>query len=149
MPIMACMKILHIDDHEIFAQGLALALEAKLADARVISGYDAATALQRLEEHPDLDLAILDLNMPGIDGRGLIDALSERNFALPIVMMSAVEDPWLIRDCMQAGAVGFIPKAFGTDQVIDALNRIFDGEIFLPNDLHDRLQQLPDKQVDG
>lgn len=146
--IMAAMKILHIDDHEIFAQGLALALEAGFADTRVICGHDANEALRQLEQHPDLDLAILDLNMPGIDGLGLIDAFNERNFALPIVIMSAEEDPWQIRDCMQAGALGFIPKMFTKEEIIAALNRILAGETFLPDDLRGRLRKLPEYSAD-
>ncbi len=140
------MKILHVDDHEIFAQGLAMALEAHLPEAHVLYGLDAAQALHLLEANVDIDLAIVDLNMPGIDGRALIDALGERDMALPVVVMSAVEDPWLIRDCLRAGAMGFVPKVFGKDEIIAALERVLAGEVYLPHRLAERLQQLPDEE---
>ena len=141
------MKILHIDDHKIFTQGLALALEAGLDDTRVVCGSSASEALALLDEHDDVDLAILDLGMPGIDGHGLIDAFNERHLTLPIVVMSAVEDPWQIRDCLNAGAVGFIPKTFGQEDIIHAIRHIIGGNIYLPDALKERLSRLPEKYV--
>jgi DNA-binding NarL/FixJ family response regulator len=141
------MKILHIDDHKIFTQGLALALEDGLEDTRVLCGHSAAEALAELEAHPDIDLVMLDLSMPGIDGLGLIDALNERDLALPIVVMSAVDDPWQIRDCLHAGAVGFIPKTFGQTEIIAALKQIVGGDIYVPEALRERLSRLPEKYV--
>ena len=141
------MKILHIDDHKIFSQGLALALESGLQDTRVLCGHSAREALDLLESHPDVDLAILDLSMPGIDGLGLLEAINERHLTLPAVVMSAVEDPWQIRDCLHAGAMGFIPKAFGQAEIMAALDEIIAGNIYLPDALRERLARLPEKYV--
>ncbi len=133
------MKIVHIDDHALFVEGL-----------KAILGHDIHTAsnaeegLLLAEQHPDADLILVDLGLPGMDGQALLKALFARGVVAPVAIMSAAEDNWKIKRCLDEGAMGFIPKALPVQHIKLAIERIMAGHFFLPDDLKTRLDQLPD-----
>lgn len=137
------MKILHLDDHELFTEGLRAVLERSWEGCRVHCATEVGTALAILERDAEWDLLLADMNMPGMDGRAFLRSLAERQSLVPVVMMSAEEDPFLIRDAMQLGALGFVPKQFSTDAIVDALNEFLEQGMYLPQDLAQQLQALP------
>lgn len=138
------MKILHLDDHELFTEGLRAVLERSWPDCQVRCVTDVASALALLEADPDWDLLLADMNLPGMDGMAFLRSLAERQSLVPVVMMSAEEDTFLIRDAMKLGALGFIPKQFSTAQIVDALNEFLDQGVFVPEGLARQLQALPE-----
>ena len=108
------MKILVIDDHELIREGLRPILEQLGAPGDAVQVLDAPTFSRGLEHaaaHADLDLALLDLNLPNVTGFAALVDLQERFPDLPVVMMSGEDDPTLVREAFERGALGFIPKS--------------------------------------
>lgn len=129
------MKALVIDDHPVFIT----ALESLLKGMRRGIGIDTATsaeeALLHIEYHTDYQFILLDLTMPGLDGFAFLRALEQRKLPIPVIIVSSSEEPETIHACINAGAVGYIPKSYDLDQMANALERIHDGEIYLPRAL--------------
>jgi len=126
------MKILIIDDHPVYRDGLASLVLQLFADANVEQSGDARTALALLERHEDTDLILLDLRMPGLDGRGLLPELRRRHPAVPVVVVSVEDDAATILACIEAGASGYIPKSARREVLSAALTVVADGGIYLP-----------------
>lgn len=126
------MKILHADDHSLFREGLGFFL--KLLDPGVVTleAGNVQAALDKLALESPIDLMLLDLEMPGMNGLEGFHAIRRRYPQLNIAIVSGVGDPQVIRSLIDAGARGFIPKFAGSEQLMDALRRILRGEIYLP-----------------
>lgn len=129
------MKALVIDDHPVFIN----ALESLLKGMRRGIGIDTATsaeeALRHIEYHHDYQFILLDLFMPGLDGFAFLRALEQRKLPIPVIIVSSNEEPETVHACINAGAVGYIPKSYDLDQMANAIERIHDGEIYLPHAL--------------
>ena len=137
------MKIMHVDDHQLFAEGLKAVLEHSSNGHTVLSASDANSALDLASSNPDLDLIMVDLGLPGIDGHALIKALFERNIIVPVIVMSGVDDLWQIKQCMDEGAMGFIPKSVETDNILNAIETVIRGDTYLPEELCEKINNLP------
>lgn len=137
------MKIIHVDDHQLFVAGLRALLEHERHGYQVISAATGEDAITLIEQHFDAELMLVDLTLPGMDGHALIKACFERNFIVPVIVMSGVEDLWQIKRCMDAGAVGFIPKSASTDDIVIALQTVLSGDTYLPIDLEEKIANLP------
>src|SRR6476661_6261616 len=127
------MKILHADDHPLFREGIRFFL--KLLDAQVTAleaGSLQATVDKLALEWP-VDLLLLDLEMPGMNGGEGFFALRRRYPQLSIAILSGLNDANVIRTLLDGGARGFIPKLAGSEQLLDALRRILGGEIYVPD----------------
>lgn len=143
------MNILHLDDHQLFAEGLKSVLQQAAQSYHVTSVYDVDSALRYLDEKPALDLVLTDLQMPGIDGQAFIRALFQRGIMVPVLIMSAEEDIWAIRRAMDAGAMGFIPKSLEIQEMLAILRQALAGEPYLPEGMMEKLQALPDSTPDN
>jgi DNA-binding NarL/FixJ family response regulator len=127
------LKILIIEDHALVREGLVRLL------ARIESGVvlrdcaDFDSALAVLEDEDEVDLVLLDLALPGIDGFVGLDILRRQFPALPVVVVSAFDDAPTITRVMNLGASGFIPKAFSGEALLAALHEVLAGNIFRPD----------------
>jgi DNA-binding NarL/FixJ family response regulator len=135
------MKILHADDHSLFREGLGFFL--KLLDARVmpLEAGNLQAALDKLALESPVDLMLLDLEMPGMNGLEGFYKIRRRYPDLPIAIVSGVSDVRIIRELLDGGARGYIPKLAGSEQLMDALRRVMKGEIYLPDALFITTQQ--------
>jgi len=133
----ACGKVLVADDHAVFRQGLKLLMEARGFAREVLEAADATEAQGLADGHGDLDLAVLDLYMPGIENLAFLRTLRAERPDLAIVVLTASEKRHDLRQAIDAGATGYIPKAFAITEVLGALQRILDGEEFFPTDTLD------------
>lgn len=126
------MKLLVVDDHALFRSGLRMLLAALDPSATVIEAANLADALHQARGHPDLRLCLLDLRLQ--DGCGLRAIESIRNAApaAAVVIVSGSESGATIRDCIEAGAMAYIPKSATPEVLIHALRRTLAGESFLP-----------------
>lgn len=133
------MKILIADDHALFRDGLRYVL-ARLGDdaAEIFEAKDGAEALALVAAHPDLDLVLLDLAMPGMDGIAGLRALRARSPSMPVVILSASEEPADIRLALDRGAMGFIPKSSSSEVMLSALRLVLAGGVYLPPAFLDR-----------
>ena len=129
------LKVLVIDDHPLVQQGVAAALESLGHDVNVIAAADSEQGLSAAAANPDIDLVLLDLALPGMSGLGVINALHHRFPSLPVVVLSALEDPDNIRNAIAAGAMGFVPKSAPTRVLIEVLQQVLEGNVSVPGNL--------------
>lgn len=129
------MKILIADDHALVREGLRHVLRRLDDDAVVVEAADCAEALQLAERYGEFDVVLLDVAMPGMNGLNGLARLRERLPSTPIVMLSASEDAGLVREALQRGAQGFIPKSSTGNVMLSALRLIFSGGVYLPPSL--------------
>ena len=133
------MKILSLDDHPIFSQGLKESLSSHNVGFEVTSALSTKQALEYLRANIDFDLLILDLSMPDMNGISFIKSLISRNINIPIVIMSAKEDLVTLSECFKLGVLGFLPKTWTINQLSTALTKIDNGEIVVPEHIANSL----------
>lgn len=131
------MHILIADDHELFRDGLRLVLNELGSDVKVLEASCYADILQHLETGVSLDVALLDLVMPGMPWADGLRLLRERAPSMPVVILSASEDRRLVLEAVRLGASGFIPKTSSSRVMISALRLVLSGGVYLPPTLID------------
>ena len=124
------MKILVADDHRLVIE----AVKAKLAELG--SGVEFVLAMSvdelRAGACDDLDLAVIDLNMPGADGYAHIDDFRRRHPAVSVIVLSGDEDPAVMRTALEHGVLGFIPKAYSSEVMLSAVRLVLAGGGYVP-----------------
>ena len=124
--------ILIADDHPLFREALRGAVQRILPDASLCEA-DSVDALYGLvEANPDADLLLMDLNMPGAHGFSALVHLRALHPQLPVVVVSAREEPAVMRRALDHGALGFIPKAADSETIGIAVGQVLDGERWAP-----------------
>jgi len=156
----ATTRLVIADDHPLFRDALRQAVAGIVASARIdeAGSFEELTAL--LDQNSDVDLVLLDLTMPGISGFSGLIYLRAQFPAIPVVIVSASDDGGTIRQSLDFGASGFIPKRFGVDTLRDAITKVLGGDVWVPADtdlssvtdpelvrLRDRLVTLTPQQV--
>jgi DNA-binding NarL/FixJ family response regulator len=124
--------LLIADDHPLFREALRGVAARLLPDARIREAEDADALYALVEAEPDADLLLLDLNMPGARGFSSLVHLRAAHPQLPVVMVSAREEPETMRRALDHGAMGFIPKSSDAATLAAALQRVLDGERWAP-----------------
>lgn len=126
------MKALVIDDHPVFITALETLLKRMHQEMRINTATSAEEALRHIEYHPGYQFILLDLAMPGLDGFAFLRALKQRKLPIPVIIISSSEEPETIHACLNAGAVGYIPKSYDLNRMTNAIDQILNGEIYLP-----------------
>jgi len=126
------MKVLIVDDHALFRDGLCHVLNALDDKVCILQAADYANALQQAATHSDLDLVLLDLNMPGKDGFAALATFVKQYPALPVVMLSGSRLHQDIQRALDTGAVGYIPKFTTSIVMLNALRKILAGGTYVP-----------------
>lgn len=150
------------DDHPLFRVALAQACAAILgSDATLLQAQTMAQIWPLLRQHPDTHFIFLDLKMPGSDGFTGLTALRTEYPDVPVVMVSAEEDPVIIKQALALGAAAYIPKSAPLELLSEAINAVTNGDTWLPpemaddvknarvlidNDFAQRLEQLTPQQ---
>lgn len=130
------MKVLIADDHPMFREALR-DLVAQLMSARGLAhacseARDSGELFRAVELEEDFDLILLDLFMPGSNGLTDLVRLRDRVPATPIVVVSSLSDPGMIRQAITCGAAGYVPKSTPKDQLLRALQTVLDGGVYMP-----------------
>jgi len=132
---MAAYSIIIVDDHPLFRDALRQALSDKFSDL-IISEAGSLDGLSgALEGKSETDLVLLDLAMPGVKGFSGLMYLRAQYPEIPVVVVSANEDPSAIRRCIEFGASGFIPKSLPVETIREAVRTVLEGEVWTPPDL--------------
>jgi len=126
------MKILIVDDHALFREGLVLLLEALGQPVQALQAENAEAAMRQITSHPQLDLVLLDLVMPGPGGIELLPEIKKRVPAAPVVILSADESHRTITGAIERGASGYIPKTSTAEIMRGALRLVMGGGIYVP-----------------
>lgn len=124
------MKILIADDHRLVTE----AVKTKLSEIEEGIEFCVAMNVDDLMRtvSDDVDLAVVDLNMPGADGYSHIDELRRRHPSVPVIVLSGYEDPALMRGALERGALGFIPKAYSPEVMLSAVRLVLAGGVYVP-----------------
>ncbi len=125
------MKILLIDDHRLFAEGLRILLKEFDNSVRVDSFSSCELAFKQPAPE-SVELILLDYYLPGMSGATALPAMRERFINSRIIVVSALDDPKHIRQIIDAGAAGFIPKTSTFAVMSAALNLVLAGGTYLP-----------------
>ncbi|MGI9045932.1 MAG: response regulator [Burkholderiales bacterium] len=129
------LRILVVDDHALIREALRGVLKQLDAQVEMFESATCAEAFALANANPDLDLCLLDLYLPGLDGfAGLIE-LRRRHPAIAIVVLSASDDRADVTRALNHGAVGFIPKSSPCSVMLSALNLVLAGGVYLPQEL--------------
>ena len=127
------LKILVVEDHALVREGLVRLLAQIEAGAQILDSADFESALNILENEGEVDLVLLDLALPGIDGFAGLDILRRRYPAMPVAVVSAFDETPTITRVLNLGASGFIPKAFSGEALLAAVRDVLAGNIFRPS----------------
>jgi len=122
------------DDHPLVREALRHALQQAIAGVRVLEASTLPEAMALVRDAGPVDLALLDLNMPGMDGFTGLASLRSAEPSLPVAIVSATADPAVIRRAIELGAAGFLPKSAPLETIAQAIQAILDGEIWVPPD---------------
>ena len=126
------MKVLLADDHALFREGVRLVLESLVDGAfEVIEAVDYPQALAVVRQNPGIEIGLVDLNMPGMDGFSGIEALKRIAPDMHLVVVSASEEINDIRRALSAGASGYIGKSSSSSAMISGIRSVLAGETFL------------------
>ncbi len=131
------MKTLLADDHPLMREGVRQVLAQLEPPVEIVDAHDYPSLFSQTALHPDLDLAVVDLNMPGFVGVQGIAQFRSRFPGIPLVVLSASESPHDIRRSLEAGALGYIPKALSSAEMLAALRQVLAGDLYVPAALAD------------
>ncbi|MCZ8262230.1 MAG: response regulator transcription factor [Beijerinckiaceae bacterium] len=137
--------IIVADDHPLFRGALKQALSGIFAELSVIEAGTLEEAVQALSAKSEIDLVLLDLKMPGVSGFSGLTFLRSQHPAVPIIVVSGVDDSATIRTCMEFGAAGYIPKTTPIEVMNKAIRSVLAGGTWTPPDIP--LGELADKET--
>ena len=127
-------KILIVDDHPLYREGMMSALRAQMGDVEVLGADSAEDGLLVLVGNPDIDLVLIDVRLPGMDGFAALSVYGARFPTVSCMLVSGSEEPSYLKRAFEAGASGFIPKSMPVGQVTAAIRRVLEGGVYVPKD---------------
>jgi DNA-binding NarL/FixJ family response regulator len=153
-------KFVIADDHPLFRGALKQALSGLEGVRTILEAGDFETAKSIVSANEDADLVLLDLTMPGASGLSGLISLRAIHSGVPVVVVSAHDDPETIRRALELGASGFISKSASMEDIRSAVRTVLSGGIAAPagidlgverdpeiSDLIRRLQSLTPQQT--
>jgi len=138
------LKILIVDDHPLIREALRHVLGVLDGALELVEAQNCAEALAAAATHDDLDLVLLDLALPDVDGFEALARLRGQHPGMPVVVLSAFEQPELVKRALDAGAMGFIPKTSSNQLLLDALRQVLSGHVYLPADVLAEHREIPE-----
>ncbi|WP_240704757.1 response regulator [Croceicoccus sediminis] len=125
-------RVLIVDDHSLVRDGLRSILEISFPECEILEADSFEQALEELQNADEVDLVLLDLNIPDVNRLSGLKQLRADFPSTPVVMVTGVVDPIVMRDALAAGAAGYVPKSLKRQAILDALQQVLSGEIYLP-----------------
>jgi len=128
-------EVLIADDHPLFRDAMKRAVGQALPDAAIFDADGVPGLLALVEAHPEADLLLLDLHMPGARGFSALAHLRGQHPGLPVIVVSAHEEATVAKRALAHGASGYIPKSSPVESIIEAVRSVLDGDVWLPPQL--------------
>ncbi len=123
------------DDHPLFRDALTHAVSKVLPGSSVVEADSLASLQQAVDANSSADLLLLDLTMPGVSGFSALAWIRQNHASLPTVVVSAIEDPAVMRRALKHGASGFIPKSSSIAAIENGVDAVLQGDVWLPDGL--------------
>jgi two-component system, NarL family, nitrate/nitrite response regulator NarL len=130
--IIESMKLLVVDDHPVLRGGLCALLLQIEKDVILLQAGSAEEGLSLVAQNPDLDIVILDIAMPGMDGLQAIAEFGRLRPDLPVIVLSSSESPKDVRQALAQGALGYIPKSANQHTLLAAVRLVMNGDLYVP-----------------
>jgi DNA-binding NarL/FixJ family response regulator len=140
------VRFLIVDDHPLFREALQSAVQMAYPEVETVEARTIGEALNLIAASAGFDLALLDLNIPGVHGfEGLLQ-IRTRHPRLPVVVVSGHEEPRIISEALSYGAAGFIPKSVRKDELARAIRSVMEGAVYVPDTYDGRAAgEAPDR----
>ena len=142
------LRLLVVEDHALVREGLLATLNNLGPDTETIGVPDANAAIGVLESR-DVDMMILDLMLPGTKGQTFLPLVRRRFPTVPVVVLSALDDPDTVSRVMKAGASGFVSKSGSSAELLGALRAVLSGDIYVPAKLQELATRSEAAQAEG
>jgi len=144
------IKILIVDDHPLVTDGI----KTMLKDVGYLhiagAAKNARDALSFIEDHPDIDVVLLDINLPDMDGLRLCELIRERNKKAKIIGLTYVNEAGIITQFMKKGGNGYLLKNMEREELITAIDLVLDGSVYLSKAASEKIiQQLQAYELPG
>jgi DNA-binding NarL/FixJ family response regulator len=136
------MKILVVDDHSLITDALSVLFLDLDPEAEVLTTRTAEGGMEMLNAHPDLDLVVLDLGMPGVSGTSLLEAMVAHSPEMKILVLSGQQDSRNVMRVLQLGAAGFVPKSMASETLLAAVKFVLSGGVYIPADLLEEVNRV-------
>ena len=127
------MKILIVDDHPLVRDAMSRIVVELAPAVDVLQAADCVQGLAFARDAPDVDLVLLDLNLPGVQGFEALERFRREHPALPVVVVSMHHDGDTVREVIRRGAMGFIPKVCTKEIILGALRLVLSGAVYVPS----------------
>jgi len=135
-------KILIIDDHRLFADGLSLMLSQLNSSLNIDTKYNARKVLDDIDTLADCDLILIDLDMPNLDGLDFLRALNHQRKQLKVLVVSGSEEIPSVEHALRLGAKGFAPKSLPPKEMLMAINQVLANNLYLPRHIAESVDWL-------
>ena len=129
------MKVLIVDDHALIREALHAVLKQLKREAVIFEASNSGQAMHIVEEHPDIGLILLDINLPDRDGFSVLRELRDRYPTIAIIVISSSNDQGTVKRAFKLGALGFIPKTNEREVMLNAIKLVFSGGIYIPSEI--------------
>jgi DNA-binding NarL/FixJ family response regulator len=126
-------RFLVVDDHPLFCEALQSAVRLVHADAEIFEASSIEGALEIIAAQKEIDLALLDLSLPGTSGFSGLIRVRTAYPKLPVVVVSGHEDPAIVREAISLGIAGYIPKSTSRKELAFAIGEALNGSIYVPS----------------
>lgn len=143
------MKFLVADDHELFLKGLELILIGKFSKAQIVLAHNYNEVFDRISKENDFDVILTDLAMPGDVWSNAIQKIHEKVPETPIIILSAIFDKEIVQKTIEIGVSGYLSKTSSHMEILEALDLVLSGGVYLPTDFLHTQQLENDKLLKG
>ena len=142
-------SLLIADDHPLFRAALKQAAGDALGEVELFEAGDLNAVLHLLDAHAQIDLVLLDLHMPGNHGLAGLAAIRAQYPGVAVVVVSANDDPRVVRRALDHGAAGYLPKSAGLEDLRDAIRSVLACDTWLPPALRASVARAASSQHDA
>jgi two-component system, NarL family, nitrate/nitrite response regulator NarL len=135
------IKILLVDDHPLVSDGIKTMVTDINYLQIIHTAKTGSEAMNFLKENTDIDIILLDVNLPDTDGIKLCEKIREKNKTAKIVALTYVNEAGIISQLIKKGANGYLLKSMERDELVNAINQVLDGSIYLSKAANDKIVQ--------
>jgi DNA-binding NarL/FixJ family response regulator len=137
-------EVVIVDDHPLYRAALTEAVSAACPEGRFHEAGSVASMFDTLEQHPNADLLLLDLNLPDAHGFSALAYLRGSYPQLPVIVVSAMDDSATVHQAMAYGAQGFLSKSADAASILECVQAVLRGDVVLPSGHRDETVESPD-----